>query len=124
LAQVKMVRLLNFAYGSNMLLARLRQRVPDANPIGVARLRGHQLRWHKVAKDDSGKCDVVTAEGESVVYGVLYEIPQEQKKHLDRAEGLGFGYEEKEVWVEVEATTYMAKAYCATKINPTLLPFA
>jgi hypothetical protein len=30
-----MAALLNFAYGSNMLLARLRERVPGAKPVGV-----------------------------------------------------------------------------------------
>lgn len=114
---------LNLAYGSNMLAARLQQRAPGAKPIGVASLRGHELRWHKVAKDDSGKCDIVATETESVVYGVLYEIPLEQKQHLDQAEGLGSGYEEKEVVVEVGTATYTAKAYYATNIDPDIQPF-
>ena len=115
--------LLNFAYGSNMLSARLLQRVPGAQPIGSAILRGHTLRWHKIAKDGSGKCDIVVREGDSVVYGVLYEIPPHEKANLDQAEGLGFGYEEKEVTVESGSGTHTATAYYATNTNPSILPF-
>lgn len=46
-----------FAYGSNMSLLRLWQRVPSAVRIGVFTLQGHQLRFHKLGKDGSGKCD-------------------------------------------------------------------
>ena len=49
---------LNFAYGSNLLTYCLRERVPSARPVTVARLAGHSLRWHKVSMDGSGKCDV------------------------------------------------------------------
>lgn len=53
------VTFLNFAYGSNMLTARLRERVSSARPVGTACLPGFSLRWHKVSVDRSGKCDVV-----------------------------------------------------------------
>lgn len=115
--------LLNFAYGSNMLSARLRQRVSGARLIGAATLRAHVLRWHKVAKDGSGKCDIVPAEPGSVVHGVLYEIPAHEKQHLDRAEGLGFGYEEKHVLVECKEGMLKATAYVATHVDASLLPF-
>ncbi len=114
---------LNFAYGSNMLSARLRQRVPGAQLFGTATLHGHALRWHKVAKDGSGKCNIVAAEPCSVVHGVLYEIPAHEKKHLDRAEGLGFGYEEKEVLVDCKTGMLKATAYLATHIEEGILPF-
>ena len=115
--------LLNFAYGSNMLSARLRQRVPGALLIGTATLRAHALRWHKVAKDGSGKCDIVPAEPGSVVHGVLYEIPAHEKQHLDRAEGLGFGYTEKDILVECKTGMLQATAYVATHFDVSILPF-
>ncbi len=117
------VALLNFAYGSNMLSARLRQRVPGALLIGAAMLHGHALRWHKVAKEGSGKCDIVPAEPASVVHGVLYEIPAQEKHHLDHAEGLGFGYAEKDILVECKTGMPQATAYVATHIDASLLPF-
>ena len=115
--------LLNFAYGSNMLSARLMQRVSGAKFVGVGLLRGHVLRWHKVAKGGSGKCDIEVAKDDSLVYGVLYEIPANEKKKLDRAEGLGYGYEEKQVSIEVGATTHKATAYYATSIDQSIVPY-
>lgn len=54
-----MAHVQSFAYDSNMLSARLRERAPSARALGVAVLRVHELKWHKVAKDGSGKCDLV-----------------------------------------------------------------
>ena len=36
-----------FAYGSNMSLVRLRERVPSAERLGVFILAEYQLRFHK-----------------------------------------------------------------------------
>jgi gamma-glutamylcyclotransferase (GGCT)/AIG2-like uncharacterized protein YtfP len=118
------VALLNFAYGTNMLSARLRQRVPGARLIGAASLRGHALRWHKVATDGSGKCDIMATEPDSVVHGVLYVIPPHEKMHLDRAEGLGYGYEEMDVQVECRTQMLKATAYVATRVDESILPIA
>ena len=47
-----------FAYSSNMLTDRLRERVPSATAIGIGQLAGHSLRWDKRSeRDGSGKCD-------------------------------------------------------------------
>ena len=106
-----------FAYGSNMLLPRLRQRLPCAQLLGTAHLPGHALRFHKAGKDNSGKCDAFfTGLVSDRVIGVLFEISVNGKEVLDRVEGLGSGYEEKLVRVvdavgkEVEAFTYYATA--------------
>jgi hypothetical protein len=106
-----------FAYGSNMLLPRLRQRSPCAQLLGIAHLPGHVLRFHKAGMDNSGKCDAFfTGLVSDRVIGVLFEISVNGKELLDRIEGLGFGYEEKLVRVvdavgeEVEAFTYYATA--------------
>ncbi len=115
---------LNFAYGSNMLMARLRQRVPSARALGLAVLRAHELKWHKVANDGSGKCDIVTtADSSRLVYGVVYEIPLAEKHRLDRAEGLGFGYEEQTKTVDLAGQLVAVQAYVATRIDPVLLPY-
>ena len=103
-----------FAYGSNMLLARIRERVPGAHPIGAAQLKAHVLRWHKVGMDQSGKCDLlISDDAEQCVYGVLYDIPSSQKSALDLAEDLGRGYEEKRLMVQCEAGSVEAFAYVA-----------
>ncbi len=114
--------MLNFAYGSNMPVRRIQARVPGARLIGTARLAGYRLTWHKRSQDGSGKCNIVPAEG-SVVHGVLYDIPESEKSVLDKAEGLGHGYEKQTVKVETSSGSRDALAYVATDIVEGLRPY-
>lgn len=114
-----------FAYGSNMSLLRLRARVPNAERIGMFTLMEHSLRFHKWSrKDKSAKCDALfTGNPEDFVIGALFEIPRDEKGPLDRAEGLGFGYDEKRVTVtDALGNSLDAFTYCATSTDPSLLP--
>ncbi len=118
------VHFINFAYGSNMLTGRLRARCPSAQPIGIAELPGFDLRWHKKSKDGSGKCDIVkSGEPGASVSGVLFQIDRNEKRALDRAEGLGKGYAETEIEVHHGPDLVTAKAYIATDADPTLKPY-
>ncbi|MBK8375721.1 MAG: gamma-glutamylcyclotransferase [Sphingomonadales bacterium] len=115
---------ITFAYGSNMPSARLRGRCPSARAIGIAELRGHELRWHKRSKDGSGKCDIVAVDTpNALVFGVLYEIAADEKADLDKAEGLGAGYEEIEIEVLCGGKVIKSKAYQATNIEAALRPY-
>lgn len=135
-----MSRFLYFAYGSNMLAARLRERTPSARPVAVAGLPGHALRWHKPGLDGSGKCDVVAvADPAACVHGVLYEIARAEKPQLDRAESLGVGYAERHAPVQVTSAvafagqaprragdgwrTVEALLYVALRVDAGRLPF-
>lgn len=113
-----------FAYGSNMLSERLQQRCPSATTRGVAELKGYELRWHKKSTDGSGKCDIVeTDQDDAVVLGVLYEVAATEKDALDRAEGLGHGYDEMTVTVVCDGELHEALAYYATSIDAALQPY-
>lgn len=115
---------LNFAYGSNMLSKRLQERCPSAQPKGIAELHGYELRWHKKSRDGSGKCEIVqTDEHGASVFGVLFEIARSDKTALDRAEGLGAGYDEAQVQVLFDTDKYTATAYVATTTDPKLKPY-
>jgi cation transport regulator ChaC len=117
-------KFLNFAYGSNMLTARLRERVSSAYPLGTACLPRFSLRWHKVSLDGSGKCDVVEdATPGACVWGVVFAIESAQKGWLDKAEGLGNGYGSREVSVILGGATLAAQAYVATRTNAAYLPY-
>jgi orotidine-5'-phosphate decarboxylase len=119
-----MTTLLNFSYGSNMLSARITQRVPSARAIGTAVLTGHLLRWHKAGQDGSAKCDIVaTGSTDDRVIGVVYTLSAGEKHLLDAAEGLGNGYDEKEVVLESASGAITAWTYHATAIDTTMLPF-
>ena len=99
--------LMYFAYGSNMSVLRLQDRVPSAQPIGVGWLRDYRLMFRKRSKKDgSGKCDIVKASA-SVVYGVLFEIASSDEPELDRHEGLNYGYLKKPCSVQVDDTRCM-----------------
>jgi gamma-glutamylcyclotransferase (GGCT)/AIG2-like uncharacterized protein YtfP len=105
-----------FAYGSNMLLERLKSRVPSARVLGTATLGGYALRFNKLSKDGSGKATIVpSADPQAVVYGVLYQLDDDERARLDKAEGLGNGYQIRHLRVrrdgegaEEEAFTYVA----------------
>ncbi|MCP5267230.1 MAG: gamma-glutamylcyclotransferase [Burkholderiaceae bacterium] len=115
---------INFAYGSNLLVARIRERVPSAQPLAVARLHGYRLAWHKRGRDGSGKCDIVaTGEPLDCVWGVAYAIDARERPLLDAAEGLGHGYEHHPVRVLAAIGTMDAFAYRAIDIDTSLAPF-
>ncbi len=77
---------INFAYGSNMALSRIRARLPKVKRLGVACLKDFQLIFNKAGWDGSGKCDVTPEQGEHV-WGVLYALSDEEKAILDDIEG-------------------------------------
>ncbi len=113
-----------FAYGSNMLAGRLRERVPSAKPLGRATLAGHRLAWHKRSTDGSGKCDIVeTGEDADIVHGVLFEMDPYEKPQLDRAEGLGNGYDQKRVDVMHEGKSKPAITYYVPHVDSRLKPY-
>ncbi len=109
-----------------MSLARLRGRVPGAERLGVFNLEQHDLRFHKISNDGSGKCDAFHTENPTdSVIGALFEISRREKPVLDEAEGLGYGYEEKIVKVQNDAGELIeAVTYYATRIDPSLKPYS
>lgn len=114
-----------FAYGSNMSSARLLEHTPSARPIGRGILGGHDLRFHKAGADGSSKCDAFfTGNADHIVHGVLFEINAAEKTALDKAESLGWGYEEKKVTVFAEeGNAYGALTYVALRFDQNLLPY-
>lgn len=118
-----MEELYYFAYGSNMSSRRLRRRVPSARPIEMARLSGHRLAWHKKGGDGSGKCDIAMAEGDDVVYGVLYSIDWAEKAILDGFEGRGYGQKQVDLWLPDRGDVVSAMTYYALVVDSTYVPY-
>ena len=116
-----------FAYGSNLLLARLHECTPSATRLGRGRLSTHRLRGHKCGVvDGSGKCDAFqTGDSAALVWGALFEIDETERVGLDDAEGLGRGYRTTEVSLETAAGPETAFTYVATPdaIDGSLTPF-
>ncbi|MEO0912944.1 MAG: gamma-glutamylcyclotransferase family protein [Pseudomonadota bacterium] len=114
--------MLYFAYGSNMLTARLRSRCPGAEPMGRATLAHHRVRFAKRGMDGSGKATVLYHQG-AVTHGIVYDIPDEEIQWLDAAEGLGKGYGKSDFKVGTSAGLRTAFTYRATTPESGLLPF-
>lgn len=118
--------LLYFAYGSNMAPQRLQERVPSARPLQRALLTGHALRFHKHSRvDGSAKCDAChTGVVADSVHGLLYRMLVAERPALDRAEGLGRGYEIKTVELVLAGDERVsAFTYYATDITTGLRPY-
>src|SRR5262249_33463724 len=101
--------------GSNMLTRQLAERTGHCTCRGLATLVGHELRFHKLSKDGSAKADAYhTGRQADAVIGVVFQVPRSGKARLDKAEGLGAGYDDKTAHVrlqggeEIEAVTYVA----------------
>jgi gamma-glutamylcyclotransferase len=115
-----------FAYGSNMLTERLRQRCPTAVPVGTARVTGYAIAFHKRSnRDASGKATLHPAP-EAMVHGVLFAIDDADRDALDAAEGVGNGYARLDDFaVTRDGATRTVTTYIATDshIDADLTPF-
>jgi gamma-glutamylcyclotransferase (GGCT)/AIG2-like uncharacterized protein YtfP len=81
-----------FAYGSNMASEVIVRACPRHRFSGVARLDRHRLAFtRRSIRTGTGVADVVPAENESV-FGVLYEVDEQELAALDRKEGYGWAY--------------------------------
>lgn len=79
--------MLYFAYGSNMDLAQMRGRCPSVRVIAIAKLAEHRLVFTHYAKDRGcGTCDALPEAGQEV-WGVIYDISDEDLSRLDKNEG-------------------------------------
>jgi hypothetical protein len=99
------VSVLVFAYGSNLLPARLQARTPLARLLGVAVAPGFRLGFCKRGSDGSGKC-YLHADPSASTPGALYlyegppALMAAELAELDRIEGVGVGYERVPITVE------------------------
>lgn len=114
---------LYFAYGSNMLEQRLKERVKSAKFLSNAWIRGYEVRCRKKSIDGSGKADLVeTGDLEDIVHGVVYQFDPIDWDELDEAER---GYDRAAIQVHTDSgnrdvTTYLARE---EKIDESLQPY-
>ncbi|CAH0991565.1 hypothetical protein SIN8267_01674 [Sinobacterium norvegicum] len=120
-----MTTLYYFAYGSNMSMARLRQRVPSAEKLGIFALASHELRFDKKGRDGSGKCNALyTGNDSDTVFGTLFSMKADEKPTLDEAESLGVGYGDKTVTVtNATGESFEALTYYALRLDANYQPY-
>ncbi len=116
-----------FAYGSNMHVNRLRKRVPSATKVSNAFIEGFKLMCNKVSNTGSSKGNIVKSNNQGdIVWGVVFEIDESEKSNLDRAEGLGQGYNETTLtFTDKDNNSIEAQVYLAddNSIDNQLKPF-
>lgn len=103
---------------------RIELRLGSCELLGVASLRGYALRFHKIGRDGSGKCDAYhTGDSNDSLYGVVYALSENQRDLLDELEGPG--YASREVTVRMRAGMSTAYTYVAKSehLEPELRPF-
>lgn len=88
-----------FAYGTMLEVASMREHCPSAVPLGVFRLKDYRLDFKTCRVDPAvGGCTLTAAPG-NVMHGLLYKIPSEERRGLDKAAGLDKG-----LWANFEVT--------------------
>ena len=107
--------MLYFAYGSNLLAARLRQRVPSAKAVATGFVEQHRLVFNKAGRDGSGKANIEPAPGQRV-HGVVYQMTSNEQWMLDEAESLGVGY--RHHWVQVRSSLSEQNIFTYQAISP------
>jgi|SRR5579862_5755020 len=104
-----------FAYGSNMIVAAMRERCPGARFLGVARLPNHRFRIVR-----SGYASLVWEQG-AVAYGVLWSVAPRDERALDTYEEIAAGLYRR-VFFKVERIDdevwETALVYLATDASP------
>ena len=95
--------ILIFCYGSNLPHKRLINRIGEVKHIGIFVLDKYHLVFNKKSTDGSAKANIkFTNKDEDIIWGVVIEINEDQKKKLDKFEGKGKGYNEIEVFLKIE----------------------
>jgi cation transport regulator ChaC len=83
--------MLYFAYGSNMNWDQMRDRCPSTRFDSIVRADGYQLAFTRFSKNrQCGVADIVANAG-SRVWGVVFEIPDDEVNVLDQSEGYSPG---------------------------------
>lgn len=107
-----------FAYGSNMSTKRLRKRIPEAKPIGIARLLDYRFVCNKESKDGSSKGNISQIK-DAHTWGVVFELPRMAILDLDRAEG---GYRRISIHLTLSDNDIDCETYISDELS-TELPY-
>ena len=82
--------MLYFAFGSNMLSARLQRRCPSARVVTRAIAPGYRVGFEKLSEDNSGKAALIACDSSRPAAGVVYALSTVDLDRLDAFEGPGY----------------------------------
>ncbi|KAK7068199.1 hypothetical protein SK128_021967 [Halocaridina rubra] len=93
---------LYFAYGSNLLTERIHINNPSAKKVNIGKLKDFRLDFNYFSQRWQGSAATIVEDPGNHLYGVLWEIANEDMANLDMQEGVHQGiYKALEVDVEV-----------------------
>ncbi len=108
-----------FAYGSNMYLPQMENRLKDNyEKLGLGVLNGYTFVYNKQGKDGSGKANIIRDSSDKVL-GVVYKLPKESLDIMSKFEK---GYSPEYVRVYLNNEQIKCITYLADKHNNNLLP--
>lgn len=80
---------LYFAYGSNLDLEQMKERCPDSKLLEVGCLEGYRLEFTSYSHKRGGGVADIILDSENEVWGLIYELSQDDLDQLDVFEGYG-----------------------------------
>lgn len=89
-----------FAYGSNMDPQQMGERAPSARVVGVGRLDGYRLVFNVYSTGWEGGAANLEPDPDAHVWGVVWEVSEEELERLDTYEGHPTFYRREEVTVQ------------------------
>jgi len=88
-----------FAYGTLLELEEMHKYCPSAKPLGIFRLKNFRLAFKTCGSDPSvGGCTLIEVP-DNIMHGILYKMPAEERKNLDKVSGIDKG-----LWVSKKIT--------------------
>jgi gamma-glutamylcyclotransferase (GGCT)/AIG2-like uncharacterized protein YtfP len=76
-----------FAYGALMGTSSMYEACPEARKIGPARLRGYRIEFNVASRQWAGGAVNAVPDPEGTIWGVLWEIPEEDFARFDTFQG-------------------------------------
>lgn len=107
------------AYGSNLNIAQMRRRCPEARIIGTAALKGWQLLFKG---SQTGAYLTIERDPDFIVPVAVWEVSPNDEKHLDHYEGFPRLYYKKELPVLVNGSPLTAFVYIMHEYRPIAVP--
>lgn len=100
-----------FAYGSNMDPQHMANRAHSAQAVGPGRLDGFRLEFNVYSTEWEGGAANLELDPESHVWGVLWEVDQEEMSGLDAYQGHPTFFRREDVVVEGSEGAVIAWTY-------------
>lgn len=100
-----------FAFGSNMLSARMHINNPKATVVGAGKLNGYRFTFSSTSSLWKGATATLVEDKNNYVWGVIWDLPLEYLEILD---GQEVGYDHRIVDVTMNGTIIPCKTYILT----------